>query len=69
MDFDFMAEDNKIEETKETESQTATGGSLSREEIKAEAKKLAGSSKGLDIEAFQRKYKIHIMHIDELLGD
>jgi len=61
-DFDFMAENEELDETD-------TSGNPDMEAIKVEARKLAGSSKGLDIEVFQRKHKIHIMHVDELLKD
>lgn len=71
--FNFMQEskDDKNESTIEKEIATSGSplvGSITPE-IKAEAKRLAGSPKGLDIDAFQRKYKIHIMNVDEVLKD
>lgn len=51
------------------EKKTATSGGLNviTAKIKAEARKLAESSKGLDIAAFQKKYHIYVMNVDELL--
>ena len=51
------------------EKKTATSGSpnVITAEIRTEAKKLAESSKGLDIAAFQRKYHIYVMNVAELL--
>ena len=47
----------------------ATSGSpnVITAEIRAEARKLAESSKGLDIAAFQKKHHIYVMNVDELL--
>ena len=47
----------------------ATSGSpnVITAKIIAEARKLAESSKGLDIAAFQRKHHIYVMNVDELL--
>lgn len=67
MDFDFGLKDQVDE--------IATSGSPNHpnhpnqitQEIKDEARKLAESSKGLDIAAFQRKYNIQVMNVDELL--
>lgn len=55
----------RIEEGEEI----ATSGSPNAitPEIRAAAKKLAESSTGLDIAAFQRKYHIYVMNVDELL--
>jgi len=70
MDFDFMSAEEEENTTSASKTeQTATGSNLTMEEVKKEARKQAASPKGLDIEAFQRKYKIHIMNVDELLKD
>lgn len=55
------------------EDEIATGGNQKSvpnsitKEIRDEAIKLAESSKGLDIAAFQRKYNIYVMNVDELI--
>ena len=51
------------------EKKIATSGSpnVITSEIKAKARKLAESPKGLDIAAFQKKYHIYVMNVDELL--
>lgn len=60
-DFNFMEES--------TDDETATSGNLGAvtNDIIREAKRLAVSPEGLDIAAFQRKYKIHVMNIDDIL--
>ena len=65
MDFDFVKDKEEIE----VKDKTATSGSpnIISDEIKAKARALAESPKGLDIAAFQRKYHIQVMNIDELL--
>lgn len=69
MDFDFVNDDES--DDKNIEPKTATSGSpnIITPEIKAAARKLAESSKGLDIAAFQREHNIYIMNVEELLGD
>ena len=77
--FDFIESKKTAGET--TPEETATSGNLVKKkkkarsngpspvtnEIRAEAKKLAESSTGLDIAAFQRKYNLQVMNIDEIL--
>ena len=48
---------------------TATSGNpnVITAKMVAEARKLAESSKGLDIAAFQKKHHIYVMNVDELL--
>ena len=54
-------------------NEIATGGNQTSgpnqitKEIREEAIKLAESSKGLDIAAFQRKHNISVMNVDELI--
>lgn len=64
--FDFISDKDSGE--------IATGGNPKKvdpgtitDEMRDEAKKLASSPKGLNIEAFQRKHKIHVLNVDELL--
>jgi len=68
MDLDFLNEESEIA-TSGSPSEIATGGgpNVITSEIYAEARKLAASSKGLDIAKFQKKYNIHVMNVDELL--
>ena len=71
-DFDFMKDDKAAKKVPKkiikNKKQIATSGSpVITKEIKAEARKLAESSKGLDIAAFQRKHRIHVMNVDQLL--
>ena len=73
-DFNFMTdpkEEKKIATSGslKEKKKTATSGSpnVITAKIKAEARKLAESSKGLDIAAFQKKYHIYVMNVDELL--
>ena len=73
-EFDFMSDKNKKagrkEEVKKTKkSQTATSGNPGEitPEIKAAAIKLAESPEGLDIAKFQKKYKLHVVDVDEIL--
>lgn len=63
-DFNFVMGSKEPKEKK-----TATSGSpnVITPEIRTEARALAGSSKGLDIAAFQKKYHIYVMNVDELL--
>jgi len=63
--FDFVSEE-------EEDDVIATGGNpldpgTITEEMQNEARKLAASSRGLDIESFQRKHRIHIFNVDKLL--
>ena len=71
-DFNFMTdskEKKKIATSGNPKKKTATSGSpnVITAEIKAEARKLAESSKGLDIAAFQKKHHIYVMNVAELL--
>lgn len=65
MDFNFVAETKKKKQEK-----IATSGSSNvvTDEIRVQARKLAESSKGLDIAAFQRKHNIQVMNVEELLS-
>lgn len=69
MDFDFVK--NKPEQKMKTKKEIATSGNPQgiTPAIKAAARKLAESSKGLNIAEFQRKYNIHVLDIESLLGD
>lgn len=55
------------------EDEIATGGNQTSgpnqitKKIRDEAIRLAESPKGLDIAAFQRKYNISVMNVDELI--
>lgn len=64
--FDFAEEEEEEEDVIATSGNQHNLGDIT-EEIKDEARKLASSSKGLDIETFQRKHKIHILNVNELL--
>lgn len=61
------------ENTKCELNEIATGGNQTSgpnqitDEVRREAIKLAESSKGLDIAAFQRKHNISVMNVDELI--
>lgn len=75
-DFDFanakdVKETGKKESTKSKikrlEKQIATSGNLSPKIIK-EARELAESKKGLDIEIFMRKYKLTSIDVEQLLN-
>jgi len=63
-DFNFVM-GNK--EQKEKEIATSGSPNIITAKIQTEARKLAESSKGLDIAAFQKKYHIYVMNVDELL--
>jgi len=63
--FDFISNKGDGDEIATGGDQTDPGAIT--EEMKEEAKKLAASSKGLDIAEFQKKHKIHILNVDELL--
>lgn len=68
----FSNKEDEIESWKKSD-EIATGGNQTggpnqvTKEIRDEAIKLAESSKGLDIAAFQRKYNISVMNVDELI--
>jgi len=66
--FDFMSEDtaNKKEGKHDVIATSGNPGEIT-EEIAKEARRLAGSPEGLDVAAFQRKYKLHVMNVDEIL--
>jgi len=71
-DFDFIQEDESEEETatsgnpKVSEAELSNIGALTPEII-AEARKLAQSKKGLEIDAFFKKYSLVNMNLDRLL--
>lgn len=68
VDIFTTTENNKCEL-----NEIATGGNQTSgpnqitDEVRKEAIKLAESSKGLDIAAFQRKHNISVMNVDELI--
>lgn len=65
--FEKVINAENEDDTPNVETATSGNHGVITDEIKAEARRLAESPKGLDIAAFQRKYKIHVMNVDELL--
>lgn len=57
----------KAKEIKKLKNQIATSGSLTPKIIK-EARELAESKKGLDIESFMRKHKLISVDVEQLLN-
>ena len=66
-EFNFMSEDKMKVKTSKIKIATSGNQGEITPEIKAEAIKLAESPEGLDIAKFQKKHKLHIMNIDEIL--
>lgn len=66
-DFDFVKESDIEEKETDTSGNPASTPNAVTPEMVAEAMELAGSPKGLDIAAFQRKHNIQVMNIDEIL--
>ncbi len=73
MDFDFVKGVEKQAGGEPQEKRIATGGSPMLQgitpDIKAAARKLAESAKGLNIAEFQRKHNIHVLDVKSLLED
>lgn len=67
-DFDFMTatSGNPKEGKQETQKKEK---SFTFEELQKKARKLAESPSGLDIAAFQRKYKLDVISVKSLLGE
>lgn len=71
MNDNFIAFADEIE-TEQIDRIASSGNQTSgpngiTKEIREEAIKLAESSKGLDIAAFQKKHNISVMNVDELI--
>jgi len=64
-DFNFVDEAESATSGSPEKNVEVTGGIT--EDIRIEAKRLAESPEGLDIAAFQKKHKLHIINIDEIL--
>ena len=62
----FDNDEDKEDEIASSGNQKTGPNSITKE-ICEEARRLAESSNGLDIAAFQKKYNIYVMNVDELL--
>lgn len=65
--FDFVKDKKETNKDETATSGNQGGPNQITDDIRAKARKLAESPKGLDILAFQRKHNIQIMNVDELL--